>query len=71
MKRMNKIKSIRELELVKQKLKYREMYVEKELIGSSTDLINHFTDKLKDFTFDFGLRMVTSLFQKKAKRNKN
>ena len=68
MKTMNNIKSIRELELVKQKLKYREKYVEKELIGSSTDLIDHFTDKLRDFTFDFGMRMVASLFQNKAKR---
>ena len=62
---MKKIKNMTELELFKQKLKYREMLFEKELVGATADITHHFTDILKDFTFDFGMRIFRYLFSSK------
>ncbi len=62
---MKKIKNMTELELFKQKLKYKEMLFEKVLVGTTADITNHLLDILKDFTFDFGLRIFRFLFSSK------
>jgi hypothetical protein len=59
---MKRIKNMTELELFRQKLKYKEKLFEKDLIGSTADLTDHFTHKIRDFAFDFGMRMFRFLF---------
>ena len=61
---MIRIKNMTELELLRQKLKYKELLLEKDLIGSTADLTEHFTDKIRDFAFDFGIRIFQVLFGK-------
>ncbi len=68
---MKKIKNMTELRLFKQKLKYREMLLEKELINSTAGLTEHFTNSLKNFAFDFGSRIVLSLFRDKQQKKKS
>jgi hypothetical protein len=58
-----------ELELLKQKLKYKEKLLEKDLIGSTADIAENFTEKIKDFAFDFGLRIFRILFSKRREEN--
>jgi hypothetical protein len=62
---MRKFRNITELELYKQKLKYRELMTEKELAGTTAEIIEHFSDKLKDFAFDFGTQLILLLFKNK------
>lgn len=64
---MNNIKNMRELQLVKQKLQYQEQLMEKEIIGTSTEIIEHFSEKLKDFAFELSMRLILQLFRKKQK----
>jgi hypothetical protein len=61
---MKKFRNMTELELYRQKLKYRELLLEKELVGASSDLVQHFTNELKEFTFNFGFRIIRFLFRK-------
>lgn len=61
---------MRELNLYRQKLKYRELLMEKELTGTTVDLIHHFGDELKEFAVEFGAKMVW-FFLKGKKKNKN
>ena len=67
---MKEFKNITELQLYRQKLKYKEKLLEKEIIGSTAGLIDYFTDTLRDYAFDLGAYMVSLLF-KKGKRNKD
>ena len=55
---MKRVKNMRELELLKENLEYRQLLSEKKLIGSSVSIVDNFTDGLKDWAFEFG----TSLF---------
>lgn len=64
---MKPVKNMRELNLVKNNLEYRELLYEKELTESTADMVNTFGDKLKDFAFEVGTKLVLVLF----KRNKN
>ena len=68
---MRKIKNMTELRLYKQKLKYQEMLLEKDLINTTAGLTEHFTNGLKDFAFDFGSRIILSLFRDKKKKKKS
>jgi len=61
---MIRIKNMTELELLRQKLKYKELLLEKDLIGSTADITEHFTDKIRDFAFDFGIRIFQFLFSR-------
>jgi len=65
---MNKIRSLTELRLYKEKLKYKELLLEKELVGNTADIVDHFSDKLKNLAFDLGKHIVGLLF--KHKHNK-
>lgn len=58
---------MRELSLYKENLKYKEKLYERELAGISADVIDHFTDKVKDLAFDLGAKLVSQFFNKKTK----
>lgn len=58
---MAKIKNLRELNLMKQKLQIKEKLYEKELVGSTASVLDNLTDKLKDLAFEFGMRLATNL----------
>lgn len=67
---MKRIKNMTELELLRQKLKHKEILLEKDLIGSTADLTDHFTNVIKDFAFEFGMRVARLLFKcNKQKKN--
>ena len=70
---MKPIKNMRELELMREKLKYQELLYEKELVESSTELVDSVTDKLKDAAIEIGTRLLLRLFSpsKKKKANEN
>lgn len=71
---MAKINNLREINLMKQKLQVKETLYEKELVASTAFLVDHLTDKLRDLTFDFGMRITSQLvsrfLRKKRKRKK-
>jgi len=59
---------MRELELMKDKLKFKEELVEKELINSSANVLDNLTDKVKDLAFDLGTHFamqIVSFFRRK------
>ncbi|WP_321997062.1 hypothetical protein [Draconibacterium orientale] len=64
---MKRVKNMRELELMKENLEYRQKLNEKQLLGSSVAIIDNFTDGLKDWAFEFG----THLFLDVIRRRKN
>ena len=61
---------MRELHLMREKLEYQEKLLEKEMIDSTADLIEHFSDKLREMAFDLGtqlmFRLITSSRKHKA-----
>ena len=60
---------MRELNLMREKLKYQERFYEKELIGNSTDIIDNVTDKLKEAAVDIGTRLLL-MFISPSKKNR-
>lgn len=66
---MNKIKSIRELELMRQKLRIQEQLEERSLAGTSSKLLDNLTDTLKDIAIaagiSFAVKMVTLFLRRK------
>jgi len=67
---MKAIKNMRELDLMREKLKYKVLFYEKELVGNSADLVENVTDKLKDAAFDFGFRLMWQLISPLKKKKK-
>lgn len=71
---MGAIKNMRELSLMKQKLQIKEELYEKELAGSTAEVIDNLTDKFRDLAFEFGMRLtsqlVTNFFRRKRKNRK-
>lgn len=67
-KKMKRFKNMTELELYRQKLKYRELLLERDLVDASSGLIQHFTDELKEFAYNFGFRIMGFLFKKGKKK---
>lgn len=65
---MKPIRNLHELELVKQKLKYKEALNEKQLTDTTAKIVNNFTDGLKDFAFDLAMNIVLKLFAGKEKK---
>lgn len=65
---------MRELSLMKQKLQIKEELYEKELAGSTAEVIDNLTDKFRDLAFEFGMRLtsqlVTNFFRRKRKNRK-
>ncbi len=67
-RKRNSIKTIRnlhELQLLKQNIEFREKFYKKEISGVSSDIIDNFFDKMRDFAFEFGAKMITQLFKSK------
>ena len=68
---MKRIKNMTELKLFRQKLKYRELLLKKDLIGSTTGITDYFNYMAKDFVFDFGERFIWRLFSNKKQKKKS
>lgn len=66
--KLKNIKNTRELDLYKQNLEYRVKIYEKEVAGITEDVIDNFTDKIKDFTFNLAFKLVSEFFKKKEKK---
>jgi len=64
---MKPVRNMRELSLVKKNLEYQELLYEKELTESTAGMVNTFGDKLKDFAFEFGTKLVLTLFKRNRK----
>lgn len=62
---MNRFRNMTELNLYRQKLKYKELLAEKELTGNTADLVDHFSNKLRDAAFDLGMQAIMLLFKNK------
>lgn len=60
---MKRVKNMRELELMKENLEYRQKLNEKQLLGSSVGIIHNFTDGLKDWAFEFGTHLFLDLIR--------
>lgn len=56
-----KLRNLRELQLMKEKLRYETILYEKEIIQSSSSVVDNLTDKLKDVAYDVGTRMALKL----------
>ncbi|WP_319501111.1 hypothetical protein [uncultured Draconibacterium sp.] len=65
---MKQVKNMRELELMKENLEYRQKLNEKQLLGSSVGIINNFTDGLKDWAFEFGTHLFLDLIRNRKNR---
>lgn len=65
--KLTKIKSIRELSLYRQNLEYQEKILEQKVAGISANIVDNFTDKLRDFTFNIATRLITQFFTKRKK----
>ncbi|MBN2636699.1 MAG: hypothetical protein JXR61_10550 [Prolixibacteraceae bacterium] len=64
---MKNIKNIRELELMQKNLEYQQLISEKKLLGTSANIVDDFSESLKDWAFEFGIALVTRLFLKSKK----
>jgi hypothetical protein len=67
---MKAIKNMRELDLMREKLEYQELFYEKELVGNSAEIIDNVTDKLKDAAFDLGTKLLFQLVSPSKKKRK-
>ncbi|MEE4286865.1 MAG: hypothetical protein V2I31_11985 [Mariniphaga sp.] len=68
--RMKAPKNMRELHLMKQRLGYQERLYEKEISGSTADIVDNLTDKLRDLVFQFGSHLILQLIYGKNKKQK-
>ena len=56
---MKSIRNMRELKMMKKQLQYKEQLFEKEMVGSSAGVLENLGDQLRDFAFEFGMRLAT------------
>ncbi len=61
---------MRELSLMREKLKYQEQLYEKEMVASTAGIVDNLTGKLRDLAFDFGTRLVIQLISSHRKHEK-
>lgn len=59
---------MRELNLMREKLKYKQLLYEKEMVGNSAEIIDNVTDKLKESAFDLGTRLLFLLISPSKKK---
>ena len=64
---LKNIKSMRELSLYRQNLEYEEKLLERKLAGISENIVDNFTDQLRDFTFNLTTRLIAQFFSKRKK----
>jgi len=65
--KLKNIRNMRELSLYKQNLEYKTKFYEKEVAGISEDIIDNFTDKVKELTLNITSRLIAQFFGKKNK----
>lgn len=58
---MKTIRNMRELKMMKKQIRYKEKLYEKELIGSSADVFENLSYMLRDFAFEFGMKLASRL----------
>lgn len=58
---MKTIKNMRELELMKENLKYQQILTEKNLLSSSATIVDNFTDGIKTWAFEWGTSVAMKL----------
>jgi len=66
---MTAIKNIHDLKLQRQKLKYEEKLLRKEISSVSADVLEDLNFKLRDFAFDLSSRLMLE-FIKSVRRKK-
>lgn len=47
--------------MLKQQLQYQEELYEKQIAGSTADIVENLTDKLRDIAMDMGTRIIVDL----------
>jgi hypothetical protein len=67
---MKNIRSIRELELMEQKLRMKEELDEKNLTESSSKLIQNLTGALRDIAFEAGTAIAINLYNHYREKRK-
>ncbi|QGY42300.1 hypothetical protein GM418_01090 [Maribellus comscasis] len=65
---MKRIKNMRELVLMQEKLKFQEKFVEKELVESSANILDNLSDKIKDLAYDLGTNLTMQIISSFRKR---
>ncbi|SHJ29577.1 hypothetical protein SAMN05444280_11594 [Tangfeifania diversioriginum] len=58
---MKPVRNMRELGMLKKQLKYQEELYEKQIVGSTADIVENSTDKLRDIAMDMGTRIIVDL----------
>lgn len=58
---MKAVRNMRELNMLKKQLRYQEQLYEKQIVGSTADIVENFTDKLRDIAMDMGTRVIVEL----------
>ena len=58
---MKTVRNMRELGMLKKQLKYQEELYEKQIVGSTADIVENLTDKLRDIAMDMGTRVIVDL----------
>jgi len=58
---MKPVRNMRELGMLKKQLKYQEELYEKQIVGSTADIVENLTDKLRDIAMDMGTRIIVDL----------
>lgn len=53
---------------MKQKLEYQEKLYEKEIVGSTADIVDNLTDKIRDWAFQFGTHLILQLIHGKKRK---
>jgi hypothetical protein len=59
--KMKPVRNMRELGMLKKQLKYQEELYEKQIVGSTADIVENLTDKLRDIAMDMGTRIIVDL----------
>lgn len=65
---MKRVRNMRELELMKENLEYRQLLSEQKLLGSSVAIVDNFTDGLKNWAFEFGTSLFVNLIHGSKKQ---
>jgi hypothetical protein len=61
---------MRELELIQKNMEYERLLSEKQLLGSSTKIVDNFTEAIKDWAFEWGTSLALRLIRGKHEPDK-
>jgi len=62
---LKNIKNMRELSLYRQNLENKEKLLGQKVAGISEDIVDNFTDKLRDLVFNLTSSFISQFFSKK------